>query len=189
MKSEMNPDLVRVSKFLSLVLRHQPEKIGITLDPQGWVQVETLIAAATRAGVTLTPALLHQIVRDNDKQRFALSEDGQWIRANQGHSVAVALGLEPQQPPDLLYHGTATRFLASIRAQGLLRRSRQHVHLSATPETAMSVGQRHGRPAVLTVAAGQMHQDGLIFYRAANGVWLTEHVPACYLTFPTMEVR
>lgn len=180
----MNDSTVRFSKFLSLVLRHDPEKIGLTLDAAGWAQVDDLLAAANRSGVPLTRPLLEQIVTQNDKQRFALSADGVRIRASQGHSIPVDLGLEILTPPDLLYHGTATRFLDSIKAQGLLTQSRNHVHLSADEATAVKVGQRHGKPVVLTVQAGQMQRAGHIFYRSANGVWLTVDVPVTYLCFP-----
>jgi putative RNA 2'-phosphotransferase len=177
----MHPPLVRASKFLSLVLRHDPGKIGLALDAAGWAEVDELIAAAARAGVDLDRETLARVVAENDKQRFALSPDGRRIRANQGHSVTVDLGLEPRTPPELLFHGTASRFVDSIRASGLHAASRAHVHLSADPETARTVGQRHGSPVVLTVAAGRMHRDGRLFFRSANGVWLTDAVPAEYI--------
>jgi putative RNA 2'-phosphotransferase len=179
----MHPPLVRVSKFLSLVLRHDPEKIGLTLDAAGWAEVDELIAAAARSGVDLDRETLARVVAENDKQRFALSPDGRRIRANQGHSVDVDLGLEPRTPPERLFHGTASRFVDSIRASGLHAASRAHVHLSADAETARTVGQRHGTPVVLTIAAGRMHRDGRLFFRSANGVWLTDAVPAEYIGF------
>lgn len=177
----MDPALVRLSKFLSLVLRHAPERAGLTLDEAGWVDVDALLAGAAQAGVPLDRPTLERVVRENGKQRFALSPDGRRIRANQGHSVAVDLQLAPEAPPDVLYHGTATRFLGAIRREGLRPGRRTHVHLSADPETAAAVGQRHGQPAVLRVAAGRMHRDGYEFVRAANGVWLTAAVPPAYL--------
>lgn len=180
----MDPSLVRASKFLSLVLRHKPEHIGITLDAAGWVGVDELLAAAGRSGFALDRATLERVVADNDKRRFAFSEDGARIRASQGHSVAVELGLEPQAPPEVLFHGTATRFLDSIRRGGLRPGSRTHVHLSADEATARTVGQRHGKPAVLRIDAGAMHRDGHAFVRSENGVWLTEAVPAGYISFP-----
>lgn len=180
----MNADHTRLSKFLSLVLRHDPGRIAITLDPQGWVEVTELLAAANRHGVALDHATLLRIVADNDKQRFALSDDGTRIRASQGHSVAVDLALQPLAPPAYLYHGTASRFLAAIRQEGLRKRSRQHVHLSADAQTAQAVGQRHGAPIVLTVRAAAMAADGHEFYRSANGVWLTDAVPPRYLDIP-----
>jgi putative RNA 2'-phosphotransferase len=173
----------KVSKFLSLVLRHQPEKVGITLDREGWVSVSLLLQAFETHGFDLTPDELQEIVRTNDKQRFTISPDGLFIRANQGHSVEVELGYEPKQPPPVLYHGTAERFLSSIKQQGLLKGQRHHVHLSEQEETADAVGRRYGKPVVLCVASGEMHRQGHLFFRSANGVWLTEHVPARYITF------
>lgn len=175
----MNP--TRVSKFLSLVLRHQPERAGLALDEAGWVSVDELLAGCASCGVELDRAQLEQLVRDSDKQRFALSEDGERIRANQGHSVSVALGYEPVEPPEILFHGTVDRFLPLIRKQGLVRGKRHHVHLSATKDTAIKVGERRGPAVLLTVRAGDMHRDGMAFYQSENGVWLTDHVPAAYL--------
>jgi len=175
--------LVRLSKFLSLVLRHDPGRIGLTLDPAGWAEVDELIAAAARSGVEIDRETLARVVAENDKQRFALSPDGNRIRANQGHSVEVDLGLEPRTPPELLYHGTASRFVDSIRGSGLHAAGRMHVHLSPDEETARRVGQRHGAPVVLTIAAGRMHRDGRPFFLSANGVWLTNAVPAEYIVF------
>lgn len=180
----MDPSLVRTSKFLSLVLRHDPGKIGLRLDDAGWADVDALLSAAAAAGVRIDRPTLERVVAENDKKRFAFSEDGKRIRASQGHSVDVDLGLQPQTPPELLFHGTATRFVDSIRENGLHSASRTHVHLSADEATATSVGQRHGRPVVLTIAAGRMHRDGHAFYRSDNGVWLTDAVPAQYIGFP-----
>jgi putative RNA 2'-phosphotransferase len=179
-----NRELVRLSKFLSLVLRHRPQKIRLTLDEQGWTPVDHLISQANRHGVPLTPAVLEQVVRQNDKQRFAFSEDGLRIRASQGHSIDIDLGLEPIKPPAVLYHGTAAHFLPSIREKGLIAGRRDHVHLSADEATALKVGQRHGRPVVLQVQAAEMHTAGHPFYRSANSVWLTAHVPTTFLLFP-----
>jgi putative RNA 2'-phosphotransferase len=183
-KNGMDKKLVRISKFLSLVLRHKPETIGLSLDRGGWARVDELIAAANRAGMPLDQASLQQVVEQNDKQRFAFSDDGLRIRASQGHSLPVDLGLKPLVPPQLLYHGTATRFLNSIRRQGLVPRGRTHVHLSPDEPTAVRVGERHGKPVVLRVQAGRMHRDGFRFYLSANGVWLTQKVPVEYLVFP-----
>jgi putative RNA 2'-phosphotransferase len=177
-------DLTSASKFLSFVLRHRPDAIGIELDSNGWVGLDELIAAAASHGETLSRDLIRQVVEQNDKKRFALSEDGERIRAVQGHSVSVDLQLEPTDPPRELFHGTATRFLASIRTEGLRSRSRQHVHLSADHETAVSVGSRHGKPVVLIVNASDMVAAGHKFYRSENGVWLTESVPAEFIVFP-----
>jgi putative RNA 2'-phosphotransferase len=174
----------RVSRFLSRILRHAPHEAGLTLDEQGWVAVDDLLAACARAGVALDRAALARVVAENDKQRFAFSADGSRIRASQGHSVPVRLGLPPAQPPDILYHGTATRFVESIRREGLRAGSRTHVHLSADAETAVRVGARHGRPVVLRVDAGRMHAGGHEFTHSANGVWLTDSVPPGYIHFP-----
>jgi len=181
----VNRRLIKTSKFLSLVLRHRPDRAGIELDAEGWVDVDHLIEGANRRGSGLTLELVHAAVAGNDKQRFALSEDGLRIRANQGHSLkTVDLGLRPERPPRTLFHGTVDAFLASIREQGLLKRSRNHVHLSADRATAEKVGSRRGRPVTLEVASGEMSDAGIIFFLSANGVWLTEAVPPRFLTFP-----
>jgi putative RNA 2'-phosphotransferase len=172
---------VRISKFLSFALRHKPEQIGLRLSDSGWVSVEDLIVASRRHGVEFTLEELQNVVASNDKKRFSLSEDGLRIRASQGHSVKVDLGYPPNIPPEILYHGTAERFLASIKQQGLLKGKRHQVHLSADADVAVRVGQRHGRPVVLRIEAGRMHRDGFVFYLSANGVWLTEAVPVGYL--------
>lgn len=177
----MERNVVKTSKFLSLVLRHRPEQIGIQLDAAGWVAVDELLAACREYGRVITLTELQFIVANNDKQRFSFSADGSLIRANQGHSIEVELGYEPATPPATLYHGTAERFLDSIKAQGLLKGRRHHVHLSADEATAIKVGQRHGKPVVLQVQAEAMHSDGFSFYLSENGVWLTEHVPVIYL--------
>ena len=174
------------SKFLSLVLRHEPERAGIRLDESGWVAVDELLEGCRRAGNRMTVDELKEIVRTNNKQRFAFSDDGTRIRANQGHSVDVELGHAPAVPPETLWHGTAEKYLGSIRAQGLVKGSRHHVHLSPTAETASAVGRRHGRLVLLEVAAGRMHREGVEFFLTPNGVWLTDRVPVAYLTFPTI---
>ena len=180
----MASSLVRVSKFLSLVLRHDPARTGIVLDPAGWADVEALLSAAQRSGISLDRATLERVVAENDKQRFALTPDGARIRANQGHSVPVNLGLAPQVPPVVLYHGTAARHVESIRRQGLQPGKRIHVHLSSDQATARTVGRRHGSPVVLQIAAGRMHDAGFQFLRSENGVWLTDQVPVQYITIP-----
>lgn len=171
----------QISKLLSLVLRHQPEAIGLTLDEQGWADVDDLLQRLADQGKPVTRECLAEVVATNAKQRFRLSDDGQRIRANQGHSLAVLLDLTPLTPPATLFHGTATRFLPAILAEGLTRRQRQHVHLSADSATATAVGQRHGKPVVLALDAAAMHRDGYLFYRSDNGVWLTDQVPPRYL--------
>lgn len=181
----MDAQLTRISKFLSLILRHNPDKIGLQLDQAGWADVRELLTKAAHHGVIFDETTLHEVVANNSKQRFALSDDGQRIRANQGHSIDVDLELVPQTPPAVLYHGTATRFVSSIQEAGLQSQARQHVHLSQDTATAINVGQRHGKPVVLLIDAAQMHADGLLFYCSANGVWLTEHVPTRYITFPS----
>ncbi len=179
----MSERTVKVSKFLSLVLRHKPERIGLRLDRAGWANVEELLAQARLHGLALTRAELAEIVATNDKQRFSFDAEGLRIRAVQGHSVEVELGYAPTVPPAALYHGTAAQFLPSIKREGLKRGARRHVHLSPDAATALKVGARRGPSVVLEVQAGRMHEDGLIFYRATNGVWLTEQVPSSYITF------
>lgn len=177
----MRSRTLELSKFLSFVLRHKPEAIGLTLDPQGWVAIDELIAKSSAAGTQFNRHELMHVVETSDKKRFSVSADGRHIRAAQGHSVAVNLGLMPQRPPDVLYHGTATRFVDSILSEGLRPQARQQVHLSTDIETARRVGQRHGKPSVLTINAAGMHATGLLFFLADNGVWLTDHVPAEFL--------
>ena len=184
MRGDMTDTLKPLSKFLSLILRHEPEAIGLRLDEQGWADVDELIAKAVAHGKRYDRALLQQLVRDNDKQRFKLSDDGRRIRANQGHSIDIDLALAPLAPPSSLYHGTATRHADAIRAEGLRKQSRQHVHLSSDRDTAFKVGGRHGRPVVLHVRAGEMHARGAAFYRADNGVWLTDAVAAEFIDWP-----
>lgn len=177
----MEPPIPTSSKFLSLVLRHQPQLIGLSLDEQGWAKVDELLHCIQQSGRELQPDQLQALVANCPKQRFRFSEDGLRIRANQGHSVPIELGLSPQVPPQRLYHGTAEATLGSIRQQGLLRQSRHHVHLSSDPISARTVGMRHGKPRVLGIQALQMHQDGHTFYQSDNGVWLTETVPVGYI--------
>jgi putative RNA 2'-phosphotransferase len=169
---------VKVSKFLSLVLRHQPEAVGIVLDEGGWAGVDELIAACAARGRPFSRAELEHVVATNSKKRFAFSADGRRIRASQGHSIAVRLDLPAVPPPALLFHGTAAATLPLILREGLRPMSRQYVHLSADIETAVRVGARHGRPVVLEVDAGGMAATGHAFRVSANGVWLTDRVPA-----------
>lgn len=178
----MSKQLADISKFLSYVLRHEPLVIGLTLDREGWIDVSRLIAAAKAAGKELDFALIQALVASNDKKRFAISDDGLRIRAVQGHSTKiVAIRHEPKQPPKILYHGTAMRFLDSILTEGLHPGQRHHVHLSEDILTATEVGKRHGKPAVLKIKALQMHQQGFNFFQATNGVWLTDQVPVIFL--------
>jgi putative RNA 2'-phosphotransferase len=173
---------VKVSKYLSRHLRHQPERIGLALDKAGWVEIDALMAAAAAHGFRFSREELDQAVATNDKQRFAV--EGTRIRANQGHTVDVDLDLPAAVPPEYLYHGTVGRHLDAIRAQGLRPMTRHDVHLSPDRDTARRVGARRGRPVVLSVNAGSMHRDGHVFQVSANGVWLTAAVPPGYLRFP-----
>lgn len=175
--------LKSISKFLSLVLRHQPSTINIVLDEQGWVDTKLLLAQMNKHGKRIDLNLLQTVVATNNKKRFAFNEDGSKIRANQGHSVKVALDYEAVEPPATLFHGTATKHLDSIKATGLEKRSRHHVHLSADEQTAVQVGQRHGKPVVIVVLAKEMFEAGHVFFKSENGVWLTESVPTKYLKF------
>lgn len=173
---------VRISKFLSLHLRHRPDRLGLVLEPGGWVAVEVLLAACARTGVRISRAQLEEVVRTSDKQRFGFDAEGRKIRANQGHSVDVDLQLAPAAPPAVLFHGTGERSVAVILREGLKKMGRHHVHLSADAETARKVGARHGRPVVLRVDAAAMLAAGFVFHQADNGVWLVEHVPPGYLS-------
>ncbi|MFD3513153.1 RNA 2'-phosphotransferase [Streptomyces sp. NPDC058657] len=180
--------VVKVSKYLSKHLRHQPERIGLTLDDHGWVEIGTLLRAADEHGFRITRAELDHVVATNDKQRFAVRDDdparGPLIRASQGHTVDVDLALPPAEPPAYLFHGTHPRAMAAIRAEGLRPMNRHDVHLSADQETATRVGARRGRPVILAVGAGAMHRAGHVFRVSANGVWLTAQVPVEFLRFP-----
>ncbi len=171
----------KISKLLSLILRHQPETVHITLDDQGWVDVNTLLANIEQyKRQTVTREMLNFVVETNNKKRFAFNDDGTKIRASQGHSVKIDLGYEPTTPPEFLYHGTATRFLQTIEKEGLKKRSRHHVHLSLDHATATNVGTRHGLPVILKVHAQIMHEEGYEFFVSENGVWLTEEIPVKY---------
>jgi putative RNA 2'-phosphotransferase len=172
---------VDISKFLSFVLRHRPAAIGLKLDEAGWANIAELVEKGCKAGIRLTPDRIRRVVAASDKQRFTISDDGLRVRANQGHSIAVDLGFEKREPPEILYHGTANHNLAAIRQQGLIKGNRLYVHLSLDKETAETVGKRYGKPIVLTVEAGRMHHDGFSFFLSANGVWLTDHVPKNYI--------
>ncbi|MBT2451183.1 RNA 2'-phosphotransferase [Streptomyces sp. ISL-43] len=172
---------VKVSKYVSKHLRHQPERIGLVLDPQGWVEIDDLLGAAAAHGFPISRAELDHVVAANDKQRFAV--DGTRIRASQGHTVPVDLGLPEAEPPAHLYHGTVAGALDAIRAEGLRPMARHHVHLSPDRETATRVGARRGRPIVLAVDAGAMRAAGHVFRISANGVWLVDSVPPQFLRF------
>ncbi len=173
--------LKRISKFLSWVLRHHPEAISSQLDQNGWTDVNNLIEKSNNYGVEFDRVILDHIVATNFKKRFAFNDTLDKIRASQGHSIEIDLGYKNEKPPEILFHGTAEKFVQSILDTGLEKRSRQHVHLSSDLETALKVGQRHGKPFVFTVFAEQMYNDNFQFYLSDNGVWLTENVPTKYL--------
>ena len=173
--------VIKVSKYISKHLRHEPERLGLELEPGGWVAVESLLAACAAHRFAITPEELEEVVARNDKQRFSFDESRGRIRANQGHSVEVDLQLAEAAPPPVLYHGTGERSVAAILEAGLERMARHHVHLSADAETARRVGSRHGRPIVFEVDAAAMEVDGHRFHLSANGVWLVDRVPPQYL--------
>ena len=174
-------ETTRISKFLSLVLRHQPQTIGLQLDENGWAAVAELLLKMAEHKMPLLVEDLQHVVATNAKKRFAFNEDGTKIRASQGHSIEVELELQPQVPPATLYHGTSEKSVASILSVGLNKRSRNHVHLSTDTATAIAVGKRHGKPIIFEVATAQMQADGYVFYLSENKVWLTDNVPAKYL--------
>ena len=177
----MEKQLKHTSKFISLVLRHQPEEINLHLDENGWASVTELLEKMNRKGIKIDINLLNTIVETNDKKRFAFNDDKTKIRASLGHSIDVNLDLVPLMPPAVLYHGTTGKYLDSIFKTGLQKQSRQHLHLSETVDTAKAVGSRHGKPVILTINAAQMHLDGFQFFLSANNVWLTETVPVKYI--------
>lgn len=176
----MNNNKDSMGKFISLVLRHRPEAAYIQLDEHGWADVEQLLAGIERTGRKINMAMLEEIVRTDNKQRYSFNEDKTLIRANQGHSIPVDVGLKEQEPPEYLYHGTAFGFYESIRKQGIRPMSRLYVHLSKDIETAVKVGRRHGKPVVLKIHSGSMYRDGVVFYLSENGVWLTKNVEPKY---------
>lgn len=175
MRKQSNLD-IELGRFISLILRHKPDAIGIRLDQHGWAEVDKLIAGINKAGKKIDMEILERIVSENNKQRYSFNEDHTKIRANQGHSVKVDVELKGAVPPDILYHGTAERFLDSIKRNGITKQSRQHVHLSADKETAVQVGKRHGKPVVLSVDTVQMRKDGYKFFISENKVWLCEDI-------------
>ncbi|GAB2841065.1 RNA 2'-phosphotransferase [Ferruginibacter profundus] len=178
----MQQQLKHISKLMSLVLRHKPEAIGLQLDDNGWANVAALIDKINEQGNSVNFDIINTVVDTNDKKRFAFNEDKTMIRASQGHSIAVELNLKAVTPPDVLYHGTASRFIESILKEGLIKQQRQHVHLSLLQETAKAVGSRHGKPVILTINAKAMTAAGFVFYLSENGVWLVDSVPVEYIT-------
>jgi len=173
--------LKKTSKFFSYILRHNPDKIGIKLDENGWVDIDEFIKASNRNGQNIDRTLLNEVVETNEKKRFAISDDGLRIRASQGHSVTVDLNLKAVEPPDFLYHGTVEKSLDSIFSQGLSKMNRHHVHLSLDIETATQVGGRRGKPVILKVCSGDMHKNGFEFFCSDNNVWLVDSVPVNYI--------
>lgn len=172
----------RIGKFISLILRHDPQKIGLKLDANGWANIDELIQESAKHRVKFTRKELDEIVTTNDKQRYSYNDDASKIRANQGHSINIDLELNPISPPPFLYHGTPEKFVTLIKEEGLKPMTRQYVHLSADKETATKVGTRRGKPYIFTILSGMMHEDGILFYQAANGVWLTDYVDPKYLS-------
>ena len=170
----------KLSKFISLILRHKPEAVNITLDEHGWADIEELIAGINGTGRKINMDILEKIVSSDDKQRYSFNHDKTLIRANQGHSIPVDVELKEQEPPEYLYHGTAARFLDSIANEGLKPMSRLYVHLSKDIDIALNVGKRHGNPVILRIHTGDMYRDGYKFYLSENGVWLTKKVDAKY---------
>ncbi len=173
--------LRNISKFLSLILRHKPETIGIEIDKSGWTDVNILIENANKYGIKFDLEILKHIVATNSKKRFAFNDDLDKIRASQGHSLKIELGYTNQKPPEILFHGTSEKSVASILNNGLEKQNRQHVHLSSDIETALKVGQRHGKPIVFKVLAEEMYNDNFEFFISDNNVWLTNNVPEKYL--------
>jgi putative RNA 2'-phosphotransferase len=174
-------DLVNISKFVSLILRHKPEVVGISLDKYGWANVDELVRGIQSKYLGFTKFHLEDIVANDDKQRYSFSDDKTCIRANQGHSINVDVELKEAQPPEFLWHGTGQKYVQSICSSGLLSKSRLYVHLSADMRTAINVGKRHGDVALFRIDAEQMYKDGFKFYLSKNGVWLTKEVPVRYL--------
>lgn len=172
-----NKRLVEISKYLSKYLRHSPEDIGLNLDENGWVNIDELLKASQKHNFPILREELQEVVKNNDKKRFSFNENNTYIRANQGHSIKIDLGLKPLIPPDILYHGTVDKFLNSIQQEGLKKMSRHHVHLSENIETAKKIGRRRGKPIILKINALKMHEVGYQFYCSDNGVWLVDSVP------------
>ena len=176
----MKNNITEISKYLSLILRHKPDVIGISLDEHGWANVDELLSGIA-ATYPINMELLKEIVRSDNKQRYSFNDDKTLIRANQGHSIPVDVGLDKKEPPEYLWHGTGQKYVESIDAQGLIPKSRLYVHLSAEYNTALNVGKRHGTPVVYKVDSKKMAADGYEFFQSVNGVWLSKRVPIKYL--------
>jgi len=179
----MNKDLIKISKFLSLILRHKPEIINLKLDKNGWANIDELIEKTNNkeTNIVLNYDLLEKIVSINDKKRFKIDPEGKRIRANQGHSLNVDIELKEIKPPDILFHGTAIKFIENIKKKGINRGNRLYVHLSPNKEIAMAVGKRHGKPIVLDINSKKMFQDGYKFYLSENLIWLTKKILPIYI--------
>ncbi|HCQ6142668.1 TPA: RNA 2'-phosphotransferase [Clostridioides difficile] len=171
----------KLSIFISLILRHKPEIIGIKLDEYGYADVNELIEKINNAGRNINIEILEQIVKEDNKQRYSFNEDRSKIRANQGHSINIDVELKELEPPEYLYHGTATRFLDNIKNEGIIKQSRLYVHLSRDIDTAIKVGKRHGTPVILKINTGKMYENGYKFYLSENNVWLCEYIPFKYV--------
>lgn len=172
---------LKLSRFISLILRHKPDTIGITLDEHGWASVSELLSGINACGNEIDMKTLEEIVAEDEKQRYSFNDDKTKIRANQGHSVNVDVELKKAEPPEILFHGTGEKYVSSIKSEGLKPKSRLYVHLSSDRETAVKVGSRHGKPVVFEVNSGEMSRRGFEFFISENGVWLTKFVPAEYL--------
>lgn len=172
--------LTDVSRFMSLILRHKPETIGISLDEHGWANVDELIEGIAKTR-EFNMDILEEVVKTDNKQRYSFNEDKTLIRANQGHSIPVDVELDEVEPPAELWHGTGEKYVESIEKMGLIPKSRLYVHLSKDSDTATNVGRRHGKPVLYTVKTGDMFKDGYKFFLSKNGVWLTKEVPVKYL--------
>lgn len=177
----MKDDLVKISKFLSYILRHKPDAIALDISIDGWVKIDELISAAKKDGWPIDEEIINEVVKSNSKQRFSFSDDGLYVRANQGHSIEIELGLKPQIPPDILFHGTVEKFVANINNEGLKKMKRHHVHLYTNKNDACNVGSRRGRPVIFSVDSKSMFEDGLSFFLSKNGVWLTGYVCPKYI--------
>lgn len=177
----MNKDEVKISRFISLVLRHKPEVISLNIDKHGWASVDELIEKVSKWYPQMNKELLDYIVENNNKKRFSYNEDQSQIRANQGHSINVDVDLEERIPPDVLYHGTAFQNIDSIMEKGIVKGNRLYVHLSQDEKTAINVGKRHGLPIVLIINTKEMVEDGIVFYYSVNGIWLTEYISPKYI--------
>ncbi|HGT0205763.1 TPA: RNA 2'-phosphotransferase [Clostridioides difficile] len=171
----------KLSIFISLILRHKPETIGIKLDDYGYADVNELIEKINNTGRNINIEILEQIVKEDNKQRYSFNDDRSKIRANQGHSINVNVELRELEPPKYLYHGTATRFLDNIKNEGIIKQSRLYVHLSRDIDIAVKVGKRHGTPVILKINTGKMYENGYKFHLSENNVWLCEYIPFKYV--------